>query len=180
MRSAIFLMTSLAMFGAATNAERVRLAAATASASGALDPNMVLKLHNDLRKPLGVPSLAWSTILAADAAKWAAHLVQAGRFDHGAPEVVAGAEGENLWEGEGEYAGDAFFQNWAGERRNFVNGIFPAVSRTGRWSDVGHYTQLIWHDTQAVGCARAGTVRRMIVVCRYSPPANVEGEKALP
>ena len=50
----------------------------------------------------------------------------------------------------------------------------------------GHYTQMVWKDTKEVGCAiatsngktsdgMAGVVAYL--VCRYTPPGNMNGEK---
>jgi hypothetical protein len=65
---------------------------------------------------------------------------------------------------------------WARERRFFKPGRFPGNSTTGRVADVGHYTQLMWRDTRAVGCALARGSREDILVCRYSAAGNYEGE----
>lgn len=64
---------------------------------------------------------------------------------------------------------------WASEKRMFAPGVFPAVSRTGNWIDVAHYTQMIWPTTQRIGCALASTGRTDYLVCRYSPAGNVDG-----
>ena len=39
----------------------------------------------------------------------------------------------------------------------------------------GHYTQVIWGKTRAVGCAVATDRRREVWVCNYDPPGNVIG-----
>jgi hypothetical protein len=57
----------------------------------------------------------------------------------------------------------------------FQRGVFPAVSRTGNWEDVGHYTQIVWPTTTRVGCAIASTSRTDYLVCRYSPAGNIDG-----
>lgn len=63
---------------------------------------------------------------------------------------------------------------WASEKRLFVRGVFPGVSRTGNWIDVGHYTQMIWPATQRIGCALASTGRTDYLVCLYSPAGNID------
>ena len=67
----------------------------------------------------------------------------------------------------------------AAEGRDFVNGVTPAFSRTGKWQDVSHYTQMIWRNTTRVGCAIASNRRDDYLVCRYSPPGNVVGQRTL-
>ena len=65
---------------------------------------------------------------------------------------------------------------WVAEKRNFKLGLFPANSRTGDVEVVGHYTQLIWRQTTAVGCAIAQSRSEDVLVCRYSSGGNVTGE----
>jgi hypothetical protein len=52
---------------------------------------------------------------------------------------------------------------------------FPAASRTGRWEDVAHYTQMVWPTTTRVGCA-IYAVDWDYLICRYSPPGNIDGK----
>jgi hypothetical protein len=63
------------------------------------------------------------------------------------------------------------------ERGAFRPGRFPDVSDTGDWSDVGHYTQVIWPETRDVGCALAEAGRQEVMVCRYWPAGNVDGQR---
>jgi len=64
---------------------------------------------------------------------------------------------------------------WVAERRDFVNRPLPDTSRTGRWSDVGHYSQIVWRTTLRFGCALASNDTDDYLVCRYSPAGNVYG-----
>ena len=87
-------------------------------------------------------------------------------------------QGENLWMGTtGAYSIETMIGNWASERRWFRAGIFPNVSTTGNWADVGHYTQMIWPTTTHVGCALQRSPRWDFLVCRYSPPGNRDGDR---
>ena len=114
--------------------------------------------HNAARAAAGVPPIRWDAKLAADAQVWADHLADTGRFAHSTwprgtdPE----GEGENLWMGtRGYFSYAEMVATWVGERRYFKDGAFPDLSTTGQWSDVGHYTQVIWRDTTRIGCALA-------------------------
>ena len=60
--------------------------------------------------------------------------------------------------------------------RQFKPGTFPEITRTKKWEDVAHYTQIIWPDTREVGCALATVNGRDALVCRYSPPGNIFGQ----
>ena len=134
----------------------------------------LLIAHNLERDRVGVPRLAWSAKLAAQAQDWADQLARANRFEHSADRSGAG---ENLWMGSaGSYSAEQMIDGFVEEVRYFHTGQFPDVSSTGRWSDVGHYTQLIWRGTQQVGCAVGQGRANDILVCRYWPAGNVMGQ----
>lgn len=135
-----------------------------------------LLLHHNLeRKRLGVPQLAWSQKLAQDSKRWADRLAQIDRMEH-ASQAERGGAGENLWMGSaGMYSASDMVQGFIDERRDFRRGKFPNISRTGNWRDVGHYTQVIWRDTQQVGCAVSRGRTHDFLVCRYWPAGNVYG-----
>lgn len=139
----------------------------------------IVSAHNRYRAELGIEGLRWSDLLAAHAQKWADHLASlGGRSLMHAPASERGNEGENLWMGTaGYYSLTQMVDGWGGEKKYFVYGDFPNVSRTGNWADVGHYTQVIWKDTKEVGCARATAGGYDILVCRYSPPGNYMSRK---
>lgn len=132
--------------------------------------------HNEARRQYGVAPLAWDEALARDAAAYAQHLARSGRFEHDPQRGARVPQGENLWMGtRTAYSYRQMIDLLVGERRYFRPGPFPAVSRTGSWSDVGHYTQIIWPGTQRVGCATASNRANDYLVCRYFPAGNVIG-----
>jgi hypothetical protein len=134
----------------------------------------VLASHNDERIRLGIAPLAWNPQLAAGANDWARNLAARGLLQHSSN---SGGAGENLWMGtSGAFPPEAMIDAFVGERKHFLAGRFPAVSRTGRWSDVGHYTQLIWPATRELGCALAHGRHWDVLVCRYYPAGNVFGQ----
>ena len=135
----------------------------------------VVALHNQVRAAARVRPIAWDPALAVGADAYAAELARTGRWGHSArssrPE-----QGENLWMGtRGAFGIDAMIGSWAAEGRYFRPGTFPAVSRTGNWAEVGHYTQMIWQGTTRVGCAVRSNARNDYLVCRYAPAGNVMG-----
>jgi uncharacterized protein YkwD len=140
----------------------------------------LLAAHNRERSGLGLQPLAWDAALAKDAAVWAQHLAVSGEIEH---EEETGdaetSEGENLWQGtKGAYAPEAMVGLWVAEKANYRPGPIPAVSRTGRFEDVGHFTQIAWGGSDRVGCALAAGARDEMLVCRYRTAGNVEGERA--
>jgi hypothetical protein len=68
---------------------------------------------------------------------------------------------------------------WIAEKTDYKPGPIPAVSKSGDFERVGHYTQLIWRNTSRVGCALASGTREDVLVCRYSEGGNVVGERAI-
>jgi hypothetical protein len=143
----------------------------------ALDPISLrlLATHNAERARVGVPPLAWDPALAASAASYGPVLAALGRIQH-SPKDIRPGQRENLWMGtRGAYSPEQMVSTWTGERRFFRPGIFPNVSTTGNWLDVSHYTTLIWPTTTRVGCAIHRTPDWEFLICRYSPPGNIDG-----
>ena len=135
----------------------------------------LLLTHNAERKRLGIAPLAWSPGLAGQAGTWARTLASKGMFEHS---QNRGNVGENLWMGtSGYYTPEQMIGSFIEERQYFRAGKFPDVSTSGKWADVGHYTQLIWAGTQQVGCAKATGAGNDVLVCRYFPAGNVMGQR---
>lgn len=135
----------------------------------------VVQQHNTYREALQLPGLTWSPALAADALVWAKHLAEIDKGQHDMD--VRGKEGENLWWGTaGAFSYADMVAFWGNEKSSFHYGVFPDVG-TSRNAMVGHYTQVVWKNTQSVGCALVGNGKNDYLVCRYSPAGNVMGEK---
>ncbi len=152
------------------------LALSAADPAGAQESfkDEVLAAHNAERAATGVPPLRWDPVLAEHADTWARNLAMTGQFEHQRPS----REGENLWRGTpGAFRPSQMVQSWIDEKKDFQYGVFPKVSRTGEWHDVGHYTQLVWRNTTSVGCAWAPSMLWEYLVCRYAPPGNFNGRK---
>ncbi len=162
---------SAALLGLAIHAP----AAAAASNNAAQFPARILAAHNAVRAQAGVAPLAWDPALGQAAASYAMQLALTNTFQHSNRHARPGI-GENLWMGtRGYYSYDAMVGAWASEQRDFVPGVFPAVSRSGNWERVGHYTQMVWPTTTRVGCAVASNAANDFLVCRYSPAGNIDG-----
>ena len=160
------------------------LAAAPASAAwsafAAQFPSRILAAHNAVRAQAGVAPLIWDNALGNSAAVYAQRLALTNTFQHSDRQARRGV-GENLWMGSrGGFRVEQMVANWASERRMFAAGTFPAVSRTGNWVDVGHYTQIVWPTTTRVGCALASNGRADYLVCHYSPAGNIDGRPVGP
>ncbi|WP_245600260.1 CAP family protein [Sphingomonas jaspsi] len=132
--------------------------------------------HNLARSRYGVAPLVWDEALAKDAQRYASILARFGRFEHDPQVGRYPKQGENLFMGtRTAYRYQEMVKGWVDERRQFRGGRFPYVSKTGDWSAVGHYTQIIWPTTKRVGCASASNQSDDYLVCRYWPAGNVVG-----
>jgi len=137
----------------------------------------LLAIHNRERSATGARPLVWDARLAAAAASYGPALERLGKLAHSPPATRLG-QGENLWMGtRGAYELEEMAGGWAAERSLFRPGIFPAVSTSGNWSDVAHYTQMIWRGTTRIGCALHKSRKWDFLICRYSPPGNVVGQR---
>lgn len=135
----------------------------------------LLQKHNAERTIFGAPALTWNPQLAVDAQYWADDLAKRNVMQHASKEVRKGA-GENLWVGtRGRYTPQQMIDAFIREKSDFRPGIFPNVTKSGNWTNVGHYTQLVWPETKEIGCAIAENRMDEFLVCRYWPAGNVRG-----
>jgi hypothetical protein len=147
-----------------------------AARGGQLLRSAMVAAHNEARRQYGVGPLIWDEALARDAAGYAQHLARTGRFEHDPQHGRRPPQGENLFMGTRDaYSYSDMIGLLVDERRFYRPGRFPAVSRTGDWSQVAHYTQIIWPASRRVGCATASNRANDYLVCRYLPAGNVVG-----
>ena len=181
-RTGWVLAVMLALAGCAQGPERVverRETEAPAPRGPSLLKAAMMNGHNAARAAVGVPPLVWSDTLATTARAYAEEMARTGKFAHAPQPLDMTREGENLWTGTRyAYTYDEMMGHWVAERKDFVNRPTPQFSRTARWEDVAHYTQIVWRNSTAVGCAMASNKTDDYLVCRYSPPGNVVGEQA--
>jgi hypothetical protein len=152
-------------------------AATAAAAAGAVNEvsYKILAAHNQARAEVGARPLQWDPELAVAAASYGPALARIGHLVH-SPRTGRENQRENLWMGQqGRFRTDEMVAAWTDEKRLFAPGAFPYVSRTGRWEDVAHYTQMIWKTTTRVGCAIHTERGWDYLICRYSPPGNRDG-----
>jgi len=145
----------------------------------ALLRSAMLAGHGAARAEVGLPPLVWDDALAAAAMAYAQTLARTRQFRHAEQPRGAAAQGENLFTGtRGAYSYREMIDLWIAEKKDFINRPTPNFSRTGRFGDVGHYSQIVWRGTRSVGCALASNDRDDYLVCRYSPAGNVWGQAA--
>ncbi|KAL2269304.1 hypothetical protein VTJ83DRAFT_1488 [Remersonia thermophila] len=151
-----------------------------------------LEHHNVHRANHSAPDLTWSDALANSAAVLAKRCV----FDHDVS-INGGGYGQNLamWAssslenmlnvGELGSVARAISNGWYNnEAYLYANEYGKPTPNWDRFADFGHFTQLIWKNTQEVGCftylCPAGTMLDTMsswyTVCNYSPSGNFLGD----
>ncbi|KIW92670.1 uncharacterized protein Z519_06517 [Cladophialophora bantiana CBS 173.52] len=143
----------------------------------------ILDSHNMHRDNASVPHLTWSDQMASIAAQIAASCVYAHDTSTG-----GGGYGQNIGAGAPPSDIPAMITDemYNGEINFYpAYGVEPDMSNFEKW---GHYSQIVWKSTTAVGCATqycpnglantGGNVSPYFTVCNYSPPGNFGGEYA--
>lgn len=166
-----------------TDAKPSPAAAPSKAAAGEGVQQAMLDAHNKARQQVGVPALVWSDDLSARAKAWAARLAKDGcRRQHS-----GGKLGENIYyagpmvwtDGRTEYHAvppDRPAAMWIAERDwwDASSGQCTAPAE----ETCGHYTQIVWKDTEQMGCGMAICPdKAQIWVCNYFPAGNVAGQK---
>ena len=142
----------------------------------------VLAAHNRIRAKYQLPPLRWSEKLAKYSQEWANRL---GRGNHCQMYHRHGnvAFGENLYRSSAIIWTDGVreinpvtikdvVKAWTDEERwyNYRN------NRCQPGQQCGHFTQIIWKNTQEVGCAMTVCKdKSQTWVCSYNPPGNYIG-----
>lgn len=140
----------------------------------------IVGAHNDVRSTV-IPTpdvpldpLVWSESAAAVAREWASGCT----FGHN---PNRGGLGENVYAASAGYGStpDRVVKSWASESSDYdyANNDCSGVC--------GHYTQVVWRATTAVGCAVQectgggpfGGGSWELWVCNYAPPGNYAGQR---
>ncbi|MGB0179402.1 MAG: CAP family protein [Flavobacteriales bacterium] len=135
-----------------------------------------LDVHNAARTEVGVAPLNWDDALAQEAEAYAQELARRHRFEH---DRDRNGHGENLYwysASTNTPMSDAS-KSWYDEIE-----VYRYRRCCGpNFSETGHYTQMIWHSTTAVGIGVAVSSRgETYVVARYNPTGNWQGEYPYP
>jgi pathogenesis-related protein 1 len=126
--------------------------------------------HNKARAEVGVGPLEWSASLAGYAQQWADHLAATCKMAHRPQRQY----GENLFQGTaGHYTAVDAAKAWETERQYYRGGVLTESN----WHPAGHYTQMVWRQTTALGCGETVCAKTLIVACNYDPPGNYIGQR---
>lgn len=145
------------------------------------DEDGIVAKHNKLRSSVfptasNMRKMVWHVEAAENAQKWANKCVMGGENVHSRKffrKLNDGtACGENLFMSTHGIEFDEIIQSWYDERFEWEYGKGPLHEAV-----VGHFTQLVWHDSYQIGCAAAlcdvpDSDYRYIYVCHYCPQGN--------
>lgn len=123
-----------------------------------------LKVHNNERALFGLQPLEWSSDLAKTASSWVKIIHDKNVMQHS-----KSSYGENIFWGSNKDFNMVDAANaWLSEK--------PLLKSNYYESPAGHYTQMIWRNTQKVGAAIYKGKNGTYVVANYYPAGNVIGE----
>ncbi|CAN6209246.1 unnamed protein product [Urochloa humidicola] len=147
---------------------------ATPPCAAQSSPQDFVSLHNAARAAVGVGAVSWDDGVAAFARSWAAQ--RAGdcalRHSGGGPNHY----GENIFWGSAgkDWSASDAVGSWVSEKQWYDHGSNTcAAGKT-----CGHYTQVVWRASTAIGCARVVCNNNggVFITCNYNPPGNFNGQ----
>jgi len=166
------------------------------------DKNTLVEKHNALRAQVangqqsGQPSAAnmkklkWSDELAKTAQRWADQCPQHHDTNRKSPDFPM-QPGQNMadsWNSANnfDWGLETRVQSWYNEVKDWPASNIGAFSSDGATGTIGHYTQVVWAETEFVGCgviyykdgssSAANFPYRKTLVCNYYPPGNWRGQ----
>ena len=155
-----------------------------------VDRQKLLDSHNSVRQRLGIPALRWSTSLESNAAEWANFLTTEADCQPRRRGIIGSSQnqkriGENLLRLEPVRISDGSTGAEVVDENKIVLDWFQQgtefnydENKCGSGKSCDNYTQVVWRDSQVMGCAAASCAdKSQIWVCNYDPPGNFVGQK---
>uniref|UniRef100_A0A3B4D3X2 SCP domain-containing protein n=1 Tax=Pygocentrus nattereri TaxID=42514 RepID=A0A3B4D3X2_PYGNA len=125
-----------------------------------------LQIHNTYRKQHGAPPLTINHDLCRSAQAWAENLLSIKTLKHSKADY-----GENLyytWSSVPKtLTGREAVDSWYSEIKDYN------FKKPGFTSGTGHFTQVVWKDTEEVGFGLATDGAAIFVVGQYLPAGNI-------
>nr|XP_023693772.1 uncharacterized protein LOC111857308 [Paramormyrops kingsleyae] len=126
-----------------------------------------LEAHNARRQQHGAPPLSLDLDLCRETQKWAEHLVQQNALQHSDTDL-----GENIYykwsSNKAPVSGKDAVESWYSEIKDYD------FSEPGYQKKTGHFTQVVWKDSQEMGIGLATDGKgKVFVVARYRPAGNI-------
>ncbi|XP_064958385.1 pathogenesis-related protein 1-like [Musa acuminata AAA Group] len=148
----------------------VALAMACTSTLAQNSPQDFVSPHNAARAAVGVGTVSWDSTVAAYAQNYANQRKADCQLVHS-----RGPYGENIFAGSGgDYTAADAVNAWVSEKQDYdYNSNKCAPNKV-----CGHYTQVVWRSSTAIGCGRVRCNNGGIfITCNYKPPGNYAGQR---
>ncbi|XP_051147229.1 pathogenesis-related leaf protein 4-like [Andrographis paniculata] len=130
-----------------------------------------LDAHNAARRNVGVGPMTWDVNVANFARNYVNSRLGDCNMVHSPNRP---GYGENLAKGSGAFTGRAAVNLWVSEKQYYNYGSNSCAP--GRVC--GHYTQVVWRNSNRLGCARARCANGWwFVSCNYAPAGNWAGQR---
>lgn len=126
----------------------------------------VLDEHNRLRAKHSALPLTLDPAISQYAQEWANNIASRNVMQHRSKNSY----GENLYAcfGKTNVTGEEVVRSWYNEIKDYRFG----QPNPGNFSQVGHFTQLVWKNSKRLGVGIAKNGNKVYVVCNYDPPGN--------
>ncbi|XP_031269125.1 pathogenesis-related protein 1-like [Pistacia vera] len=130
-----------------------------------------INAHNSAHVAVGVGPVTWDNTVAAFAQNYANQRIGDCTMVHSGG---GGKYGENIAGSSADLLGMDDVKMWVNEKANYD--YKSNTCATGKVC--GHYTQVVWHNSVCIGCAKlrcnnGGT----FIGCNYAPPGNYVRQK---
>ncbi|XP_036003202.1 cysteine-rich venom protein TEL1-like [Fundulus heteroclitus] len=140
------------------------------------EQNEIVNKHNTLRRGVqptasNMLKMRWNNEAGSNAAKWAAKCTMS-HSPASARVISTSGCGENLYMASWKNSWSNAIQSWYNEVKDFRYGVGSVNGGV-----VGHYTQVVWHNSNQIGCAMAycpNSQYKYFYVCHYCPPGNYQ------
>uniref|UniRef100_A0A1Q3FQL7 Putative cysteine-rich secretory protein-2 n=1 Tax=Culex tarsalis TaxID=7177 RepID=A0A1Q3FQL7_CULTA len=132
----------------------------------------VLDEHNRLRARHSAQPLKLNPAISRYAQEWAQNLAARNTMQHRSNNRY----GENLYAcfGKANVTGEDAVRSWYDEIKYYKFG----QPSPGNFSQVGHFTQVVWKESRELGVGMARNGNNVYIVCNYDPPGNFMGKYA--
>ncbi|UJR20836.1 hypothetical protein I4U23_023947 [Adineta vaga] len=130
-----------------------------------------LQVHNELRRKHGVEPLRLNNDLCKLAQEWANHLTTTGVLVHSKTKYKNQQIGENLRCQSWPVTGKEMTESWYNEAKKY-----DYHNRQLYQSETGHFTQVVWKNSQEVGFAQVQGPSMNFAVAMYHPAGNFLGK----
>uniref|UniRef100_A0A182W810 SCP domain-containing protein n=1 Tax=Anopheles minimus TaxID=112268 RepID=A0A182W810_9DIPT len=130
----------------------------------------VLQRHNVLRAKHSAVPLQLDASMCQYAQQWANYIASRNVMQHRSNNKY----GENIYAsfGRTKISGTEVVNAWYNEIRYYRFG----AANPSNFSQVGHFTQVVWKKSRSLGVGIAVNGKNVYVVCNYNPPGNYGGQ----